>query len=150
MEQAIQKYFDLSGHVNSVLSSNKETVKAAIYTDWLDDKEAPEPFKINEDVKKFLRTSSHIYCRVNYYPFKEVKEFRYIVNDAFGKEEITEDDFIKILTVFVRRFRALYNKTHESESSFHDFRDFFFEGMTMVKNDEFFVNDGYLFFNFGS
>jgi len=146
----IQKHFDLSGHVNSVLSSDEETVKAAIYTEWPDDKEAPEPFKINDDVKNFLRTSSHIYCRVHYYPFKEVKEFRYIVNDAFGKEEITEDDFIKILKVFVRRFRALYNKTPESESSFHDFRDFFFEGILLLKSDVVFVNDGYMYFRFGS
>lgn len=149
MAKTIQKYFDLRGNMNSILSSNNETVKSAIFTDWPDDKEVPEPFKINKDVKNFLRTTSHIYCILDY-PFQEEKKFRYIVNDAFGKKEITEDDFIKILKVFVRRFKSLYNKTPESEKSFHDFQFYFFEGITMMKSKEFFINDGYIYFNIGS
>ena len=149
MAKTIQKYFDLNGNVNSVLSSDEERVKAAIYTDWLDDKKVPETFKINEDVKNFLRTTSHIYCILDY-PFYTEKRFRFIVNDSFGKEEITEDDFIKILKVFVRRFKSLYNKTPESERSFHDFQFYFFEGITMMKSNEFFKNDGYIYFNIGS
>lgn len=142
-----ESYFNLMGHVNSLLSKKIVDETKVIYTEWPDNQDEPNSIVLSEEVKDFLRTTSDVYCVVAGYPFE--KKFGRIVNESFGKDEITLDDFLKVLKTFVKRFKRYHNQLPEDDLC-HTFDDYYFEGMTMVKNDEFFVNDGYLYFDFGS
>ena len=154
------KRFELSGCPNVVARGNVAKIKENLYvadfeddenlTDDKIDEAMAKPFEINEDVKDFLRRTSDIYCVIDGYPFEERKVFRRIENETYQKQDITTDDFIKILIKFCKRFKRAYNNTPEELRSFHPFEYLFFEGITLIKTEDIFPADGYISFDFGS
>ena len=155
-----RKRFELSGCPNVVARGNVEEIKENLYVaDFADDENISDdeidetmskPFEINDDVKDFLRRTSDIYCVIDGYPFKNRRVFRRIENETYQKQDITTDDFIKILVKFCKRFKRAYNNTPEELRSFHDFDEYFFEGITLIKTEDIFPADGYISFDFGS
>ena len=126
------KIIDCSVRLNSL------TLKGASASDiekWDEESESFSQYKLTDEIKYWLRSVHNIYSRC-WYPFDKLTGFKMFENPAYGKQDITEEDFFFVLQTIAKRIKSKYMKTPDKENVFlHGFEDYWLDSINLHTSD---------------
>lgn len=134
-----------SAHLNTLALKG---ASASDIKDWDDKAESFIQYRLTDEIKDWLRSVRDIYSYCDY-PFRSHTEFRMFENPAYGKKDITEEDFFFVLQTIAKKIKSKYMKTPYKGDEFgHDFGDYSLEITNMYSGV--FSEDGYIYIEVGS
>lgn len=106
------------------------------------------PYKLTDEIKEWLRSVRTIYSRC-WYPFRGTTVFKTFENPAFGKKDITEEDFFFVMQTIVKKIKNKYMRTPDKENAFmHWFDDYCVDSINLCTSV--FKQDGFIDMYIGS
>ena len=134
-----------SAHLNTLALKG---ASASDIKDWYDKSETFSQYKLTDEIKDWHRSVRVIYSSCGY-PFDKRTDFKMFENPAFGKKEVTEEDFFFVLQTIAKKIKSKYMKIPDKADEFgHDFGDYSLEIINMYSGV--FTEDGYIYIEVGS